>query len=792
MAVNSVNTTSTGSLLGGQRRGLSGLASGMDTDEIVKGMTIGTRTKIAKQKQNKQTLTWQGEAMRNITDKLYSLSKNYTSFTSSTNLLSQRFFERTDIRPNGANANKVSVTGIGTDQVEITRIKQLSVDASTTTGAVSASSILSKEIDLNASVEVSNLEGKSINIKYGGKEHTILMESGKDYSTPEKIAESLNAVMKDVRISATTSLADKIKFDVDNSGGTNKLKLSYQSINDGNSVEIKGGDSEALKSLGIQVGDKLTAGNTSIVGTEMKDYNTTKTAADIIGGTAMTFNLNGILKTIKLPTSGELKEPTYTIDKLAKQIQTSLDTVYGAGRIKVGTGLGSGGQANKLEFYTTDPKKPIAGGFDKDHTSTLKIVDADKGVLNTLGISKGANNRINLDASIKEAGFAGLDLTNAEKDAEGNLTLEINGAKIKGIKEDTTVRELMDKINSSDEANVKISYLEMADKFVISSKINGASGKVEIKDDLDNGKQNLASMLFGKTSTRTSVQGQDAELSLRYKGTNEEISISRSANNFSLEGMNINLKGTFGYSSAGTVDNNTEAITFSASADSKKIIDNVKKMVDSYNEIVDLVHKELTTKKDRGFAPLTDEQRKEMSEKEIENWEKKAKQGLLFNNPELRSLSSELQFIFGLGADSIGISVSSNFADHGKLKIDESKLKEAIDSNPEKVRDFFAKDPSSGKAGVMHKMKSTLDKYAKASGSDRGILVNRAGTNFSPLSMSDNAFSKQMSSIDKMIAQLEGRLKMEENRYYKQFTNLEKLVSKMNAQSGYLMQQFGQ
>ncbi|MDO4710928.1 MAG: flagellar filament capping protein FliD [Peptostreptococcaceae bacterium] len=792
MAVNSVNTTSTGGLLGRGRRGLSGLASGMDTDEIVKGMTVATRSKIAKHKQNKQTITWQGEAMRNITDKLHSLAKSYTSFTSPTNLLSQRFFERTDIQAVGSNAGKVSVSGVGSDQIEITRIKQLSVDASSTTASVSSGAILSKEIDLNANVEVSNLEGKSIQIKYGGKEHTILMESGKDYSTPEKIANSLNELMKDARVSATASLADKVGFEVDTTGGTNKLKLSYRSINDGNTVEIKGGDRAALRSLGLGVGDKLTSGSDGIVGREMKDYNSTKTAADIIGGTAMTFNLNGILKTVKLPTSGELKEPTYTIDKLAKQIQASLDTVYGAGKIKVGTSAGSGGQMNKLEFHATDPKKPIAGGFDKDPTATLKISDGSKGLFSGPGSSKGASNRIDPDARIKDAGFIGLDLTQAEKDADGDLVFEINGAKIKGIKEDTTVRDLIDKINSSEGANVRVHYLEMADKFVITSKINGAGGKVEINDDLASGKQNLASMIFGRQSTRNNVQGRDAELSVRYKGTNEEINISRSGNHFSLEGMSINLKGTFGYTSAGTVDNNTEAITFNASADSKKIVDSVKKMVDSYNEIVDLVHKELTTKKDRGFAPLTDEQRKEMSEKEIENWEKKAKQGLLFNNSELRSLSSELQSIFGLGMDSIGVSVSSNFADHGKLKIDEEKLKEAIGSDPEKVRDFFAKAPENGKPGVMHKMKATLDKYAKASGSDRGILVNRAGTTFSPLSMSDNSYSKQMSTIDKMIAQLEGRLKVEETRYYKQFTNLEKLVSKMNAQSGYLMQQFGQ
>lgn len=789
MAVNSVNTTSTGGLLGGQRRGLSGLASGMDTDEIIKGMTIGTRTKIAKQKQAKQLLSWQGDAMRNISDKLSALSKKYTSFTSSSNLLSRRFFEQTDIKTTGANASKVEVSGVGSDMVSITRVRQLSVDASVSTGSVSGNNIKTGEINLTDQIDVSNLENKTISIKYGGETHDIVLSKGKDYSTPEKIVESLNELTKDYRVGSNSKLSDKVKFELDTQGGTNKIKMSYTESNDGNNVEIVGGSEDALKSLGLAKGDKLSGSNKSLVGSEMKDFTTKKVAADLIGGSAITFNLNGILKTIKLPTSGELKEPSFTVEKLAQHIQSSLDSVYGAGRIKVGK---SNDGTNKLEFFTTDPNKPSGSGFEKDKTSVLKIADADSGVLNVLGLQKGASNRINLDASIKDAGFAGLDLNNAEVDTDGNIKLQINGVDIEGITEKTTVKDLIEKINNNEKAGVKVSYLEMADKFVITSKVTGANGKVEMNDDLASGKKNLAGMLFGENSTRTVTAGKDAQLSIKYKGTDEEIEITRSSNDFTLEGMNIKLKGTFGYTSGGVIDNNAEAVGFSASADSKKIIDSVKGLVEEYNQAIELINKELTTKKDRNYAPLTDEQRKELSEKEIENWEKKAKEGLLFNNPELRALSSEMRFLFGNGAKELGITVSNKYSDNGKIVLDEEKLKTAIQNNADKVRDFFSKSADSDTPGVMHKMKSVLDKYVKTDGVNKGILINRAGSSHSPLSLTNNALSKQMSSIDKVIAQLEGKLRTEETRYQKQFTNLEKLISKMNAQSGYLMQQFGQ
>lgn len=250
MAINSVNTTNTGSSYGINRKGISGLASGMDTDELIRGMTLRTRTKIERQKQSKQLLTWQGDAMRNITDKLGKLSEGFMTFRSSTNLMSRRFFERTDIQAQGANAGKVSVSGVGSDRIEVSRIKQLATDTSVTTGAVSQSAILSKEVDLLANVEVSNLEGKRIDIKYGGKEHLITLEQGKDYSTPEKIVSSLNELLADVSVSASGKLSDRVQFELVQDGGGNKIKMSYKTLNDTNNVEITGGSSEALAILG--------------------------------------------------------------------------------------------------------------------------------------------------------------------------------------------------------------------------------------------------------------------------------------------------------------------------------------------------------------------------------------------------------------------------------------------------------------------------------------------------------------------------------------------------------------
>ena len=43
-------------------RGYGGLASGLDRDELIKGMTLGTTSKLNQQEQKKQKIEWMQEA----------------------------------------------------------------------------------------------------------------------------------------------------------------------------------------------------------------------------------------------------------------------------------------------------------------------------------------------------------------------------------------------------------------------------------------------------------------------------------------------------------------------------------------------------------------------------------------------------------------------------------------------------------------------------------------------------------------------------------------------------------
>ena len=53
------------------------------------------------------------------------------------------------------------------------------------------------------------------------------------------------------------------------------------------------------------------------------------------------------------------------------------------------------------------------------------------------------------------------------------------------------------------------------------------------------------------------------------------------------------------------LDPSAEAVTFDAKVDEDKIVETVKKMVEEYNEIIELVNKETGTKPNRDYPPLT-------------------------------------------------------------------------------------------------------------------------------------------------------------------------------------------
>lgn len=813
-------------------RGFGGLASGLERDELIEQLTSGTRSKIEAQQQKKDKLGWQQSAIRSIIDKVYDYTNKYTSYASASNLTSSNLFSRTDVTAMGDNSKYVSVTGRSTtaNTFSIQGIKQLASDAQIAGATASSSKFSTAGIaaDIaNNTFDMSMIAGQNLTFKVGGNSYTVTLGSGDefDYKTSDGLAKALNDSFKTVEIAGTKddgsskTLADVLGASV--SGG----KVTFTNKDTaGNTIEIKSATGDALKYLGFlgekqsisDLGDaaKITNGN-SYTAANRQSVIQNVNIGEYLTGSTMTFNYNGTSKTIVLGETGEDAKKLTSMTEVQEDLQKKLDSAFGKGRIKVELDPpnATGKETQKLSFITTKPtgKTDAQGNLivEEDKSSVFGITGGTRGLLGKsglLGIDSGTSNKVNTSQSISKSGLNG-----ASKLADDALLdLTINGKPItkdsKGnpLTAKSSIDDIMKAINENKDLGVTISYQRNSDRFIITSTEKGASGAIKLEGETAKllFGENLFKDAEGKELTSVEVTGQDAIVSVQFAGDVEPTEIVRNSNSFTMDGLTVGLKDTFGYDKVtGEYDTTTEAITFDAKVDTDKTTQTVKEMIDAYNEIVELINKEVKTKPNRKYAPLTASQREDMSESEIKAYEEKAKEGLLFSDTDLRSFSDALRFVLPTSdrdaLSKIGISVSTSYSDNGKLVLDEAKFRSALESDPETVSKLFTRtasvdeDGNKIEGGLMEKISNVMKRFAGTTGATKGILVERAGSSHAPTTVLKNSIQDQLDDIDNYIDRLLSKLEKEEDRYISQFTTLETLMSQMNSQSSYLSQLMG-
>ncbi len=113
---------------------------------------------------------------------------------------------------------------------------------------------------------------------------------------------------------------------------------------------------------------------------------------------------------------------------------------------------------------------------------------------------------------------------------------------------------------------------------------------------------------------------------------------------------------------------NSGAVMLNGETDISGLKDTIVGFVNDYNKVMESINEKLWETRDKNYMPLTDEQKKEMSDTEIEAWEKKAQTGLLKNDSDLRRIQSAMKSAMssmmsstGLTLESIGIEPVDNY-----------------------------------------------------------------------------------------------------------------------------------
>ena len=483
-------------------------------------------------------------------------------------------------------------------------------------------------------------------------------------------------------------------------------------------------------------------------------------AADLsaLEGKSISVNLDGVTKTLELGS--------YTkIEDLEADLEQKLTEAFGLGKFDVVT------EDGKVEV------KLLLNG------STFTL--SGNG-LEALGFASVDNtsNKLSLNSSLDSLKNIFKNKLNISDPGE-IVTFTINGKTIdvKKTYEQATIKDIMNAINSSD-AGVKITYDSLKNQFLMESTTIGAASSITYTDS-SSGLLKALGIVDGEYK-----QGTDAEFTL-----DGVEGMKRSSNTFTIDGVTYTLKGT-----------STSPVTISLEQNIDAVVENIKEFVNKYNELLDKINGKLYEKYDRNYQPLTDDEKDEMSEKEIEKWEEKAKTGLLAGDSILSKIVSSMRTALYEKVEGVSMSLyemgitTGSYTDKGKLKIDESKLRKALTENFEQVVNFFTKEAEysytesledSAKRTVRYKQSGIAQRLydiiqdnirtTRDSKGKKGILLERAGyTN--DASDFNNYIVEQIKNKQSEIDALEKKMTALEAAYYMKFTSMEKYLGQMESQ----------
>jgi flagellar hook-associated protein 2 len=370
-------------------------------------------------------------------------------------------------------------------------------------------------------------------------------------------------------------------------------------------------------------------------------------------------------------------------------------------------------------------------------------------------------------------------------DSDGLIKLTINGVDFEFDQNDT-LKDMMDEINSSD-AGVTMKYSLTSDTFSITANDTGAGKRISMSET-DSTFLNSTGLLSNYTAGEDAVMYLDGE------------KITRSSNSMTVDGVTYEL-----------LSESSTPVSVSISLDTDSIYDKIKAFVEDYNTLIDTINDKISEDYDSDYPPLTEDEKEELSEDEIDTWEKMAKVGLLENDSILKNMLSNMRSalyssVSGISKTlySIGITTSIDYTENGKLEINEETLKEAIENNPDEVMKLFSQQSAaypgttitarklnstereirSSEEGLAYKLydiiQDNISTYTNSAG-NKGLLLEKAGMK-GDSSENDNTIYNEIDSLEDDIDAMIDKLNDKEDYYYSKFTTMETYISNMNSQ----------
>lgn len=279
----------------------------------------------------------------------------------------------------------------------------------------------------------------------------------------------------------------------------------------------------------------------------------------------------------------------------------------------------------------------------------------------------------------------------------------------------------------------------------------------------------LTSSAYSGQATR--IEGQDAEIELN------NATFTSAANNFTINGMTITA-----------LTESSDTITLTTANDYDGIYDTIKKFIKGYNELINEMDKLYNADSSKGYEPLTSDEKKEMSDSEIEDWEKKIKDSLLRRDSTLSDVSSAMEEVMGAGytiggktyyLSSFGINTLGYFtaADNEKhaYHIDGDKDDSSASGNTDILKTMITNEP-----------KTVIDFFQQLNNSLYTKLTEKMSANSMRSiykAYNDKQMKQEYDDYTSDIAEQEEKLTALQDKWYEKFSAMETALAKLSSKT---------
>lgn len=714
---------------------ITGMYSGLDTESIINELASAQSYKKNKLVKEQTKLSWKQDAWKALNTKIYSF---YTNTLSNMRFQGSYLKKTTKV----SNTNAINVTAgenavNGTQTVKVEKLAKTGyltgADLTTADGVCFTGGASLKQLGFSG-------EG-SFDVKVGNKSTTI------------NVSES--TTINDV-VSQLQSAGLNASYDQDNQ----RLFVSSKTTGADANFSLTGNNSkgmDALAALGLLSTNDLASDEYKT----WAGYATDATAfdkaveAEVAKRAAAYKTANDALQV----EIDQLKaDPGYVADKTAAELY---EEVYGPEITRQKTDEAG----DPVYDDQGDPVMETVreGGLQKEVDDAKTALDNAQKALDEL----------------KENGASDDEIAEAQQkvdDANTALT-EKQSAFNETLGKYSIVKAVEDREEQIGE-NAKY-YTVDVDGNVSGTGDLESAVRTEFQAKVDNAVEVIKNGAYASKAKGTKVDGRDAEIMLN------GAKFTSASNTFLVNGLTITAQ-----------EETANDVTITTTEDSDGIYDMIKNFFSEYNKLINEMDSLYNAESSKGYDPLTSEEKKELSDTEVEEWEKKIKDSILRKDSTLSSVSSAMStalmqgftvngktmYLSDFGINTLGYFKSAENEKHAyhingdkddsNVSGETNTLKQMIASDPETVMQFFS--------SMSTALYDTLtDKMSTSTMSSAFTVYN------------DKQMKSDYEDYTEKISKQEEKLNDLIDKWYSKFSAMETALAKLESKNSAVSGMFG-